>query len=97
MMTQASVDDIIAKAVSDSLRKNFGDSTARSIEFYFDSGLVSRNPKVYERMLRKTFKAGADHMIVLIEQEIFRVSGAEAQEGLSLEQVVAAVKRAQAR
>ena len=97
MLSVPSFESAVTQAVRNSMKKNFGESTAKALEFYFDSSMVARNPVGYERMLRKTFKAGADHMVKIIEQEIFRVAGAEPREGLSLEQCVEAARTARSK
>ncbi|MBI3841222.1 MAG: hypothetical protein HY297_04625 [Thaumarchaeota archaeon] len=91
-MSTAPSESGIAQAVREALRKNFGDSTAKALDFYFDAGMVARNPEAYERMLRKTFHSGADHMVKMIAQEICRVSGVEQSEDMTLRQCVDAAK-----
>jgi len=86
MQSGASVDDAAVEAIRTILATSFGASTARAVDFYFDTHIAVADPNAYTRMLRNTFMEGADHLVRTITTELCTKFGLSYSEGMTLAQ-----------
>jgi hypothetical protein len=87
-VTDEKILSVVRKALLDML----GETPARAVEFYVDSGLAVREPERYEKAMKELFSDGARIIIQTIERDLCALAGVEMRSWLSLSDCLMEVK-----
>ncbi len=91
-MVEVFQEESVVKVIRSALEISFGRSTAKAVDFYFDSRVAVGDPAGYTKMLRKTFLGGADSIIESITGELCKKYSVEHLHGMSLADCLLAIK-----
>jgi hypothetical protein len=88
----------VDQVVFSTLSKLIDAEGAKALGFYVDYGLVSKDPKRFDMILRKVFVSGSDVIETHIVNELYRTSGVPRDSGnpdfaSAVSKVVAAARR----
>ncbi len=84
--------EAVVEVIRNALERSFGRSTAKAVDFYFDSRVAVNDPTGYTRMLKKTFLGGADPLIEAITSELCKRYFVEHPQGMSLADCLVAIR-----
>ena len=91
-MVQEAQGEAVAEVIRSALERSFGRTTARAVDFYFDSRMAASDPSGYTNMLRKTFLGGAETLVEAITSELCQRYGVEHAHGMTLAECLISIR-----
>jgi hypothetical protein len=68
---EATLEEFLSSAVSEALERSFDSSTAKAVNFYIDTNILSKNPDAYADSVRRMFgKDGSEVVLKSITKNI---------------------------